>query len=66
MKDFKYNIIDNIINRKMARLNQIVESIEIKTPNKTHAIQELMELSEEVESLSLSLMPYFNNVRIGV
>ncbi|RLA82914.1 MAG: hypothetical protein DRG78_05885 [Epsilonproteobacteria bacterium] len=66
MQDFNYNIIDNIINRKMKRLDQITQSIEIKVITKSHSIKELMELSEEVEGLSLSLMPYFKNANIGV
>jgi len=59
MQDFKYNIIDNIINRKMKRLNQITQYIDTEIHSKIYSIQELMELREEVEFLSLTLMPYF-------
>ena len=59
MQDFKYNIIDNIINRKMQRLNQIAQYIDIETHSKIYSIQELMELREEVELISSAFMPYF-------
>lgn len=65
MQDFNYNIIDNIINRKMKRLNQITQSIEIRIVTKSYFIKELMELSQEIEDLSSSLMPYFKSANIG-
>jgi len=37
------------------RLNQIADRVEIKS----YSIEELMHLSEEVESLSSALEPYF-------
>lgn len=55
MQDFKYNIIDKIINRKMKRVKQIVENVE----QKTYSIQDLMQLSHEMEYLSSSAMIYF-------
>lgn len=66
MQDFKYNIIDNIISRKMKRLDRISRSIEMDSPQKTLCIKELIELSGEVENLSLSLMVYFEiKLRFG-
>jgi len=59
MQDFKYNIIDNIINKKMQRLNEITQCIDTEIHSKIYSIQELMELREEIELISSTLMPYF-------
>ena len=49
MQDFKYNIIDNMLNRKMQRVDQIVQSIESSSSDETHTIEEFLELSKELE-----------------
>ncbi len=64
MQDFKYNIIDNILNRKMQRVDQIIEGIESSSSDETHTIEELLEISKELEYLSSTLMPYFKNISI--
>ena len=66
MQDFKYNIIDKMISRKMQRVEQIVQSIESSSSDETYTIEELLELSKELEYLSSTLMPYFKNITIKV
>ncbi len=66
MQDFKYNIIDNILNSKMQRVDQIAQSLESSSFDETHTIEELLELSKELEYLSSMLMPYFKNITIKV
>lgn len=64
MQDFKYNIIDNILNRKMQRVDQIVQSIDSSSSDETHTIEKLLEVSKELEHVSSTLMPYFKNISI--